>query len=66
MFYSQCNDCGERWELGVGRTCKCPNKTPKRKWGGLTDEDLANCESEKDVRFVRAIEAKLRSKNEHV
>jgi len=35
----------------------------KRRWVGLTDEDLVDCESEEDVRFVRAIEAKLRDKN---
>jgi bacterioferritin-associated ferredoxin len=35
----------------------------KRQWVGLTDEDLVDCESEEDVRFVRAIEAKLRDKN---
>jgi hypothetical protein len=23
MFYGQCNDCGERWELGTARTCTC-------------------------------------------
>ena len=36
----------------------------QRTWIGLTDEDLANCESEEDVRFVRAIEAKLKEKND--
>lgn len=36
---------------------------PKREWQGLTDEDLVYCESEEDVRFVRAIEAKLKQKN---
>lgn len=36
---------------------------PKREWVGLTDDDLTLCESEEDVRFVRAIEDKLRSKN---
>jgi len=29
----------------------------------LTDEDMVMCESEEDVRFVRAIEAKLKEKN---
>jgi len=23
MFYGQCNDCGQRWELGTARTCIC-------------------------------------------
>jgi hypothetical protein len=35
----------------------------QRQWVGLTDEDLTLCESEEDVRFVRAIEAKLKEKN---
>ena len=26
MFYGQCNDCGERWELGTAPTCKCPDE----------------------------------------
>jgi hypothetical protein len=26
MFYGQCNDCGERWELGTVLTCKCENE----------------------------------------
>jgi hypothetical protein len=34
-----------------------------RPWVGLTDEDLVDCESEEDVRFVRVIEAKLKEKN---
>jgi hypothetical protein len=55
MFYGQCNDCGERWELGTVSTCKCPDLvtwdasaplvvTPhpgfKKPWIGLTDEDI--------------------------
>ena len=35
----------------------------QRQWVGLTDEDLVDCESEEDVRFVRAIEQKLKEKN---
>jgi len=35
----------------------------RRRWVGLTDEDLTLCESEEDVRFARAIEAKLKEKN---
>ena len=34
-----------------------------RPWVGLTDEDLTLCESEEDVRFAHAIEAKLKEKN---
>jgi hypothetical protein len=40
-----------------------PAQEPERPWVGLTDEELTLCESEEDVRFVRAIEAVLRSKN---
>jgi hypothetical protein len=55
MFYGQCNDCGERWELGTVSTCKCPDlvtwdasapivTTPhpafKKPWVGLTDEEI--------------------------
>ena len=28
MFYSQCNNCNERWELGTASTCKCPDEEP--------------------------------------
>ncbi len=28
MFYSQCNDCNQRWELGTASTCKCPDEEP--------------------------------------
>jgi hypothetical protein len=55
MFYGQCNDCGERWELGTVSTCKCPDLvtwdasaplvvTPhpmfKKSWIGLTEEEI--------------------------
>jgi hypothetical protein len=55
MFYGQCNDCGERWELGTVSTCKCPDlvtwdasapivTTPhpafKKPWVGLTQEEI--------------------------
>ena len=36
---------------------------PQREWQGLTDEDLVDCETEFDVAFARAIEAKLKEKN---
>ena len=35
----------------------------KKEWVGLTDEDLVDCETEFDVAFARAIEAKLKEKN---
>ena len=28
MFYSQCNNCNERWELGTASTCKCLDEEP--------------------------------------
>jgi len=28
MFYMQCNECNERWELGTAITCKCSEKEP--------------------------------------
>ena len=48
-----------------GATYETPLYTtpPPREWVGLTDEDMVMCESEEDVRFVRAIEAKLKEKN---
>ena len=73
MFYAQCWKCNERWGLGTASTCKCPDETPQHTWQGLTDEEiLAKCESVPDydignhdlIQFARAIEAKLRSKND--
>jgi hypothetical protein len=26
MFYRQCNNCNERWELGTASTCTCANE----------------------------------------
>ena len=26
MFYRQCNDCNEQWELGNASTCTCANE----------------------------------------
>lgn len=61
MFYGQCNDCGERWELGTASTCKCPDlvtwdasapivTTPhpafKKPWAGLTEEDIKQGKTE--------------------
>ena len=28
MFYRQCNDCNERWELGTASTCTCSIDEP--------------------------------------
>jgi hypothetical protein len=70
MFYGQCNDCGERWEIGTASTCTCPQ--PDR-WVGLTDEEInalyiqhhnqfGECISG-DWGYERDIEAKLKEKN---
>ena len=52
MFYSQCNNCNERWELGTAITCTCVTNSSttipvdrfshlgQRKWVGLTDEEI--------------------------
>ena len=39
------------------------NTKYRRKWVGLTEEDLASCKSDEFVVFARAIEAKLKEKN---
>ena len=78
MFYSQCNNCNERWELGTAITCTCVTNSSttipvdrfshlgQRTWVGLTDEDL-----EAEFGFIDELlrdtcyrtEAKLKSKN---
>ncbi len=73
MFYGQCWKCGERWALGTASTCKCLDETPKRKWVGLTDDDIYSniCDCVDDGTFnmqcaedyAKAIEAKLKEKN---
>ena len=43
MFYGQCNDCNERWELGTASTCKCPDfwegyiPEPVKPYKGIAD-----------------------------
>ncbi len=69
MFYGQCNACGERWGLGTASTCKCPQPDT---WVGLTDQqvfDLADKhlyggKNYNILSFYKAIEEKLRSKND--
>ena len=72
MFKTCCGDCGECWYVGNPRTCTCPDETTKRTWVGLTDEEITELHHEIKVRLMgtyktediyRAIEAKLRSKN---
>jgi len=80
MFYSQCNNCNERWELGTAITCTCVTNSSttipvdrfshlgQRTWVGLTDEDfLEACQIAERGNYLVAfqrIQAKLRSKNE--
>jgi hypothetical protein len=73
MFKTYCGDCGNSWYIGNPRTCTCPWKDAlKREWVGLTDEETEWCDTHshgntewmKKKAFARAIEAKLRSKNE--
>ena len=66
MFFRHCNNCNQRWELGTASACKCPDETPQRTWVGLTDEEIALIDWESLVTrkdCVRAIEAKLKEKN---
>jgi len=54
MFYSQCNNCNERWELGTANTCNCVTNASatipvdrfshlgQRTWVGLTDAEVDN------------------------
>ena len=77
MFYTQCNNCNERWELGTTNICSCVTNASatiqvdrfshlaQRTWVGLTDEDrfeLAKAQyGWEDLLF--AAEAKLKEKN---
>ena len=77
MFYTQCNNCNERWELGTTNICSCVTNASatisvdrfshlgQRTWVGLTDEDrfeLAKAQyGWEDLLF--AAEAKLKAKN---
>ena len=63
MFYSQCNNCNERWELGTAITCTCVTNSSttipvdrfshlgQRKWVGLTDEELQPIADEYRILF---------------
>jgi hypothetical protein len=72
MFYRQCNDCGQRWKVGMESTCKCPDETLQHTWVGLTDEQIeavwrnvqANDFHDCVQPFARAIEARLKAKND--
>ena len=63
MFYSQCNNCNERWELGTAITCTCVTNSSttipvdrfshlgQRTWVGLTDEELQPIADEYRILF---------------
>ena len=59
------NPTAEEYQMGREAVAALRDRLSpqERPWVGLTDEDLVDCESEEDVRFVRAIEAKLKEKN---
>ena len=52
MFYTQCNNCNERWELGTTNICSCVTNASatiqvdrfshlgQRTWVGLTDKEI--------------------------
>jgi len=80
MFYRQCNNCNERWELGTTNICSCVTNASatiqvdkfshlvQRTWVGLTDEDrfeLAKAQHGWED-LCLAVEAKLRSKNHEI
>jgi len=78
MFYRQCNNCNERWELGTGSTCSCVTNASatisvdkfshlvQRTWVGLDEEDYIKayelCDFDKDAAF-EFFESKLKEKN---
>jgi hypothetical protein len=52
MFYRQCNNCNERWELGTTNICTCVTNASatisydkfshlgQRTWVGLTEDEI--------------------------
>ena len=78
MFYRQCNNCNERWELGTTNICSCVTNASatisvdkfshlgKRTWVGLTRTELIRCgvlPFGLSYELYEAIEAKLKEKN---
>ena len=63
MFKQCCGDCGECWYIGNPRTCTCPDETTKREWVGLKDEDEIDWDGGDLKSLIKAIEAKLKEKN---
>jgi hypothetical protein len=91
MFYTQCNNCNKRWELGTTNVCTCVTNGSatilidsfshlgQRTWVGLTDKEIeaiwkvamftdygigAELSNQPFVHYAKAIEAKLKEKNE--
>jgi hypothetical protein len=78
MFYRQCNNCNERWELGTGSTCSCVTNASatisvdkfshlvQRTWVELDEEDYIKayelCDFDKVAAF-EFFESKLKEKN---
>ena len=40
MFYGQCYNCGERWELGTAPSCTCPDEAEPYKFTDSSTEVL--------------------------
>jgi hypothetical protein len=59
MFFMQCNDCGQRWEIGTARTCTCPDEKPKREWQGLTDFERLMLDTNYSTLFIERTDLKL-------
>ena len=78
MFYRQCNNCNERWELGTTNICTCVTNASatisydkfshlgQRTWVGLTEAECGVLWKVNMTPFdyYQAIEAKLKDKNE--
>ena len=78
MFYSQCNNCNEQWELGTTNICTCVSNGSatisydkfshlgQRTWVEIDDEDFSKalelCDFDKIAAF-EFFEAKLKEKN---
>jgi hypothetical protein len=59
MFYGQCNDCGQRWELGTARTCICKDEHMRDTIDMARESGWTSYDSQ-DERF-KAFEALVRA-----
>ena len=50
MFYRQCNDCNERWEIGEASTCRCDQAD------SVTDKDAMKLALEAFEKSLEAFE----------